>query len=95
MDHGVSSSENRHSSGRRRRHQGSEGSRVLGIRRKPRNQGAFGWFRKSMYNQKSPLIMLAILLAGVGVIAGLLTLLTSSRPNLPDGLMKAQVDKAR
>lgn len=91
MENGVETFGDRHSSGRRRhRRPSGDTPRVVGIRRKPRNQGAFGWFRKSVYNQKSPLITLLILLAGLGVTAVLMKLLTSSAPTLPEGLRNAQ-----
>jgi len=73
-------------SSRRRRHREGTVPRVGVVRRKPRNRGMFGWFRQSAYNQKSPLIILLLLLVGMGVIAGVLWLMTHTPPTLPEGL---------
>jgi hypothetical protein len=73
--------------GRRRR---GHGPGVAEVRRKLRNQGPLGWLRKSAYSQRSPLVILAVLLAGIGLTALILVEITRSRPSLPPSLTENQ-----
>lgn len=85
MSAGEASEGSRGASRRRERRREGHSPRVAEVRRKPRHQGTFGWLRKSAYSQRSPLIILALLVVGFGLTALILLLVTRTTPTLPAG----------
>ena len=86
MNGGEQHQEPREESRRRERRRSGHTPRVAEVRRKPRKQGAFGWLRKAVYSQKSPLLTLVVVLLGIALTAFILTMMTKTTPSLPPGV---------